>query len=404
MNKIYITIQSASNAVLKEVDSNGNLVSGGVEITGTNVPETSVWQFVVTQSRYFSLSVDGTMSNTANRMFISNGQMFFTDSSGNPKITNNLNLDMNARKIVNLGGGTQSGDAVAFQQVSNLISTSGFPSTMPDISLSVSLNLFVKLSIASPNTIPLDASYIFYYYLKDTSGASTVTCSSRGVVSVSEITDNYVVQGISKSPFIMLPKVSDKYAAGKYIHFGYFLMNSAGISSVKIGTVAQIASGQNSIDTIYPNLANINPSNSSVPIITDNGGTVTLTIIPSESASITGDFEFLYGFIPNGFAVPTIDNGVLSDLPSPVIQRSSTRSLIINKPVLPAGDYVIACSYRFINPFTVSGWWAKSDKRIETKLLSKQSGLLSQNEMDAVASYISEMFYSDTNSGMILRK
>lgn len=401
MSYFYITHASVpSSTELKEVDSSGNLVSGGKTITGSRIGATLSYSYHVEFTRFYTLYVDGSAVANAATMFLVAGDLFESNEYNQPKAKELL--DMNNNGISNISDGAYSGDAVAYNQIESLISTT-FP-TLPAVSLDQSTYLnHAILSIASPTDIPKDMTIIFYYNICPTSAVPTISISANGVVSSSV---GSVIQMAVKTPYCVLPKIGG-WTADYYINFGYYLQNSAAISSAKTGTQAQVGSTWIGIDSLFADMSSVTPSTGSLPILTDLGNSISVTIPADEQKDHANDFEIAYGFLATGSTDPTISTNTITNLPNYIIQRSSTRTFIIPKPLLSStsGEYKIWVTYRFVTPFTISNWWrAASTNKLKDLAVSKFSQKINIDDIDAIASYIANYMYADVVTGTISRK
>jgi len=393
----YTAITPVTKIYLKEVDKNGDLISGGYSYSGTPLGN-GIYSFNVTRTRYYSLYINDTLIMSAHLMFINGGELFESDTSNNVKMIGNL--DLNGKTLTGVASGSTDGDAINFSQVKHLLSTNSVPVIMPSVSLDHStFAQFCKIYISAPTGISKDATFIFFYCISDTANELTFALSSNGVVSHAT---KEVVQITTKTPYALLPKI-EPWTASKYIHFGYYIYTNAGASSLKRGTTASISSSYLGIFDLFPDVSGI--THSTDPIIIDMGNQLSLTIPASESSSYNPEYEFVYGFLPTGSTEPTIVANVITGLDTYSIQRSYTRSIMINKPTLAVGDYDIYVSYRFITPFSVSNWWKlSSTNKIKKLAMTKFSQKLSDADIDAIASYMMNILYADISTGNIGRK
>lgn len=401
MNHVYITHATVPTTTqLKEVDKDGVLVSGGKTVDGVRVGSTLTYDFEILFSRYYTLYVDSVEVANAKTMFLDSGELYRSNASGILAAVDNI--DMNYNKIVKIANGSDSDDAVAFGQVSSLIASS-FP-TLPSVSLDQSTYLnHAVLSIASPGDIPKDMTIIFYYNICPTNAVPTISISANGVISSSV---GSVIQISVKTPYCVLPKIGG-WTADYYINFGYYLQTASAISSAKTGTQARVPSSWIGIDSLFTDMSSVTPSTSSLPVITDLGNSISVTIPAKEEEDHTNDFEIAYGFLATGSTDPTISNNTITNLPNYIIQRSSSRTFIIPKPLLSStsGEYNIWVTYRFVTPFTVSKWWrAVTTSKLKSLAVSKFSQKLNIDDIDAIASYIANIMYADTTTGNLTRK
>lgn len=400
MATTYINItDSVSTAELKEVTKAGVLVTNGIVVNGEKTATGStIYKFNIDYSRHYSLYVNSILVTSAQRLFLHSGTDFYTNASGEIE----LNVDMNAnnKKIKNIADGTASQDAVSYRQISSIVKT---PSNAGTITMDATKSLtHVIFNISANSAMTRDTTYIFFYYIDDVSGNTETTLSAQGIVSAS---GKKVVQGTSKNTIIYLPKIYD-WDFSKFIHFGYYAITAGGVSSVKRGATKSLALGDLSLETSFNNLAALTLSKNKPPIIADLGSQISVTIPADQEPSVTGDFEIAYGFLPVGSTVPSTDGESLINLPIYTIQRGTTRSFIINKPLLSASSnaYKIWVTYRFINPFSVSSWWGDSFTNLKDGNVSKFSSKLTPDDLDAVLDHVINTLYADSNTGIIARK
>jgi len=403
MANTFISIAgTVTTAQLKEVDSSGNLVGGGLTITGTLVTGT-IYKFIISYSRYYTLYVNSSAVSTAAILFLNAGVDFFTNASGNTEFR--TNIDMNSNKIINIGNGSNNTDAVAFGQVKSLIAAP--TSTTPTISMDMATyNLFVVFSLATySGNISRDSTIIYFYYVDTSAGnSSAVTIDSNGKIA---ITGKTVIQSTEKAPVCVMPKIGG-WRAGKYVHFGYVVMNSAGHTTYKYGTAATVAAGWIGLDATFPDLSSIVPSPAKAPLVTDTGSQIIVTIPVDESPTVTGDFEIAYNFLLSSATSPVGNGSSFNNFGNYVIERSSSRTFVINKPILSANtaSYKIWVSYRFINPFSYSYWWTTGSPSYLLKglVVTKFSSKLNADDIDALIDQVIDLLYVDTGTGIIARK
>jgi len=402
MNHVYITHASVPTTTqLREVDKDGNLVGSGKTVDGVRVGSILTYDFEILFSRYYTLYVDSVEVANAKTMFLDSGELYKSDSNGLFRAIDNI--DMGFNKITKLAYGSDADDAVAFGQISSLI-TNMFP-TLPAVSIDQSTYLnHAVLSIASPGNIPKDMTIIFYYTVHSDNTVPTMSISSNGVITSS--LGDAVIQMSVKTPYCILPKIGG-WTADYYINFGYYLQTNSAVSSGKTGTQARVGSTWIGIDSLFADMSSVTPSTGSLPIITDLGNSISVTIPAAEQEEHTNDFEIAYGFLASSATNPTISNNTITNLPNYIIQRSSSRTFIIPKPLLSStsGEYNIWVTYRFVTPFTVSKWWrAVTTSKLKSLAVSKFSQKLNIDDIDAIASYIANIMYADTTTGNLTRK
>ena len=219
------------------------------------------------------------------------------------------------------------------------------------------------------------------------------------------ITGKTVIQSTEKAPVCVMPKIGG-WGAGKYVHFGYVVMNSAGNTTYKYGTAATVAAGWIGLDNTFPDLSSIVPSPANAPLVTDTGSQIIVTIPVNESPTVTGDFEIAYNFLLSSATSPVGNGSSFNNFGNYVIERSSSRTFVINKPILSANtaSYRIWVSYRFINPFSHSYWWTTGSYLLKHLGVTKFSSKLNADDIDALIDQVIDLLYVDTGTGIIARK
>ena len=403
MAKIYIAITGITNedVLLKDVDSSGTLI-GNIIVEGTKIGSSDVFVFDILWSRFYSLYIDNVVVETAETMYLNSGLNIITNDDGEVESLSDLN--MGDFSINNLKPGAEDDEAVTFGQIKSLISNTVFPSTLPSVTLDPALASDCIVSIPNSSSITSkDISYIFFYVVSNSVNTPNVSIDSNGLITLS---GSKVVQSAVKTPSAILPKTAG-WTKDMYVHFGYYLMNSSGISSKKIGSYYTIPSSYIGLDEMYENLSAVTPSTGSIPIVTDFGSTIGVTIPAGEKGSFVGDYEIVYGFMSVDDTDPTISTNTITNMTTYTIQRSSGRSLIIPKPVIASSvvSYKICVSYRFVNPFTTSLWWrSASTNKLKIVTLTKFPERLNQSDLEAIVSQIVSRVEVDLDTGNLLRK
>lgn len=407
MAQTFITINgTVTSAELREVNSNGSTISGGLTIIGSKVGSTNVYVFQILYSRFYTLYVNGTEVLTAKTLFLNGGEDFITTDINSGSVTTKmkLSIDMDSHTITNLQEGSNDGDAVNYGQVKGVIGAPIGISPTPNLDIdSSNMFLIMTLTGVDVSTIRRDNTIIFFYYVNASSGNTAAIINENGKISAG---DNVVYQTTEKTPYCIMPKLG--FQSNKYVHYGYAVMTSSGKTECKQGSSGiKIPDSWTGIDSAFDNLSGITHSISNNPLIVDAGNQIIVTIPNDEQPNKVCEFEIAYNFLAIGSTQPTINiDGNIVNLGNYVIMKNSSRTFIINKPILTANTagYNIWVTYRFVGPFTKSNWWKDGNSRLKNFTVSKFPSKLNADDLDAILDQVIEKLYTDTTTGVISRK
>ena len=403
MNKVYFKITGVVTTVkLVEVNISGDLISGGIELNGTQIGSTGVYYFNVTHTRYYTLSVDSVLQSNASTMLLFGGSWIYADTNGKPQLL--ADLDANAFGISNLKDAVADNDAVNFVQIKPAINDVITTLTKPTVNVTVNNTChFLKLHLSSDGgyaSIPFNTGYIFFYSVETSSTPVTFSVDSKGKITSSGA--GAVTVAFSNTPEVFFPKDA-RWTSGSYINAGYVLANFKYKSTVKqLNSPVQIASGDALYGLSLYSTISTNPTSAKPPIITDLGNRIGITIDATDYTAHTGHYEILVGYLGIGETEPTVIGNVVTGLVNYQIYRSNTRYIEVPKPILPVGSYKIYTTFRFCNIVSVSNWWyATTTNKLQGLTVTKQPSYLSDKEMDAVMDYVCSNLITDSSFNII---
>ena len=291
MAQTFITINgTVTSAELREVNSNGSTISGGLTIIGSKVGSTNVYVFQILYSRFYTLYVNGTEVLTAKTLFLNGGEDFITTDINSGSVTTKmkLSIDMDSHTITNLQEGSNDGDAVNYGQVKGVIGAPIGISPTPNLDIdSSNMFLIMTLTGVDVSTIHRDNTIIFFYYVNASSGNTAAIINENGKISAG---DNVVYQTTEKTPYCIMPKLG--FQSNKYVHYGYAVMTSSGKTECKQGSSGiKIPDSWTGIDSAFDNLSGITHSISNNPLIVDAGNQIIVTIPNDEQPNKVCEFE-----------------------------------------------------------------------------------------------------------------